>query len=171
MGRAQRNDNFIDKTFTILADVLLKIFPASKEEKQAFFYYRDGMSAQCDGDYAEALENYYEALDLEEDSYDRSFILYNIGLVYANNGEYLRALKYYQQAIELNTNLPQVLNNMAVIYHYQGTQALEKQNLEVAKSLFDKSAEYWRQAIRLAPDNYIEAQNWLKTTGRLSSNN
>ena len=171
MGRAQRNDNFIDKTFTILADILLKVFPASKQEKQAFFYYRDGMSAQSDGDYAEALENYYEALDIEEDSYDRSFILYNIGLVYANNGEYLRALKYYQQAIELIPNLPQVLNNMAVIYHYQGTQALEKQNLEIAKSLFDKAAEYWRQAIRLAPDNYIEAQNWLKTTGRLSADN
>jgi tetratricopeptide (TPR) repeat protein len=169
MGRAQRNDNFIDKTFTILADILLKVFPASKQEKQAFFYYRDGMAAQSDGDYAEALENYYEALDIEEDSYDRSFILYNIGLVYANNGEYLRALKYYQQAIELNSNLPQVLNNMAVIYHYQGTQALEKQNSEIAKELFDKAAEYWRQAIRLAPDNYIEAQNWLKTTGRLSA--
>ena len=168
MGRAQRNDNFIDKTFTILADILLKVFPASKQEKQAFFYYRDGMAAQSDGDYAEALENYYEALDIEEDSYDRSFILYNIGLVYANNGEYLRALKYYQQAIELNANLPQVLNNMAVIYHYQGTQALDKENLEIAKTFFDKAAEYWRQAIRLAPDNYIEAQNWLKITGRLS---
>lgn len=169
MGRTQRNDNFIDKTFTLLADILLKIFPASKQEKQAFFYYRDGMSAQADGDYAEALENYYEALAIEEDSYDRSFILYNIGLVYANNGEYIRALTYYQQAIELNSNLPQVLNNMAVIYHYQGTQALEKQNLEIAKNLFDKAAEYWRQALRLAPDNYIEAQNWLKTTGRLST--
>jgi len=169
MGRAQRNDNFIDKTFTLLADILLKVFPASKQEKQAFFYYRDGMAAQSDGDYAEALENYYEALDIEEDSYDRSFILYNIGLVYANNGEYLRALNYYQQAIELNSNLPQVLNNMAVIYHYQGTQALEKQNLDIAKNLFDKAGEYWRQAIRLAPDNYIEAQNWLKTTGRMSA--
>ena len=56
MGRSQRNDNFIDKTFTILADILLKVFPASKQEKQAFFYYRDGMSAQAEGDYAEALE-------------------------------------------------------------------------------------------------------------------
>jgi hypothetical protein len=33
-------------------------------------------------------------------------------------------------------------------------------------SFFDKAGEYWRQAIRLAPNNYIEAQNWLKTTGR-----
>ena len=37
MGRSQRNDNFIDKTFTLLADILLKVFPASKQEKQAFF--------------------------------------------------------------------------------------------------------------------------------------
>ena len=46
MGRVQKNDNFIDKTFTIVADILLKVFPASKQEKEAFFYYRDGMSAQ-----------------------------------------------------------------------------------------------------------------------------
>ena len=70
MSRSQRNDNFIDKTFTIIADVILKVFPANKEEKQAFFYYRDGMSAQSEGEYAEALENYYEALQLEEGPYD-----------------------------------------------------------------------------------------------------
>ena len=169
MGRSQRNDNFIDKTFTILADILLKVFPASKQEKQAFFYYRDGMSAQSEGDYAEALENYYEALQIEEDPYDRSYILYNIGLIYSNNGEYVQALEYYQQALELNANLPQALNNIAVIYHYQGSQAAEKKNTETSKSLFDKAGEYWRQAIRLAPNNYIEAQNWLKTTGRMSS--
>jgi len=169
MSRSQRNDNFIDKTFTIIADILLKVFPANKQEKQAFIYYRDGMSAQSIGDYAEALENYYEALQLEEDPYDRSYILYNIGLIYSNNGEYVKALEYYKQALDLNPNLPQALNNIAVIYHYQGTQVSEKQNREIAKDLFDKAGEYWRQAIRLAPNNYIEAQNWLKTTGRMSS--
>ena len=35
MGRIQKNDNFIDKTFTIVADILLKVFPASKQEKEA----------------------------------------------------------------------------------------------------------------------------------------
>ena len=94
---------------------------------------------------------------------------YNIGLIYSNNGEYVQALEYYQQALELNSNLPQALNNIAVIYHYQGSQAIEKQNTETSKALFDKAGEYWRQAIRLAPTNYIEAQNWLKTTGRISS--
>ena len=167
MGRTKRNDNFIDKTFTLVADILLKVFPASKQEKQAFFYYRDGMSAQADGEYAEALENYYEALQLEEDPYDRSYILYNIGLIYSSNGEYTLALEYYHQALELNSNLPQALNNVAVIYHYQGIKASEKQNLDLAKNLFDKAGEYWQQAIRLAPNNYIEAQNWLKTTKRM----
>ena len=171
MGRSQRNDNFIDKTFTIVADILLKILPASKQEKQAFFYYRDGISAQSEGEYAEALENYYEALQLEEDPYDRSYILYNIGLIYSSNGEYVQALEYYHQALELNLGLSQALNNIAVIYHYQGVKASNKQNLEIAKGLFDKAAEYWRQAIKLEPNNYIEAQNWLKTTGRTSSDN
>jgi tetratricopeptide (TPR) repeat protein len=170
MGRIQKNDNFIDKTFTIVADILLKIFPASKQEKQAFFYYREGMSAQSEGEYAEALENYYEALQIEEDPYDRSYILYNIGLIYSSNGKYLKALEYYHQALELNSNLPQALNNIAVIYHYQGIKASEVENLEVAKTLFDKAAEYWQQAIKLSPNNYIEAQNWLKTTGRMSGN-
>jgi tetratricopeptide (TPR) repeat protein len=109
-------------------------------------------------------------LQIEEDPYDRSYILYNIGLIYSSNGKYLKALEYYHQALELNSNLPQALNNIAVIYHYQGIKASEVENLEVAKTLFDKAGEYWQQAIKLAPNNYIEAQNWLKTTGRMSGN-
>jgi hypothetical protein len=49
----------------------LKILPASKQEKQAFSYYRAGMHNL--GRYAEALQNYYEALQVEEDPYDRSY--------------------------------------------------------------------------------------------------
>ena len=166
MPRFQKNDNFIDKTFTVIADIVLKVLPASKQEKEAFAYYRDGMAAQSEGGYAEALENYYEALQLEEDPFDRSYILYNIGLIYASTGKYSKALEYYSQALELNPNLPQAINNIAVIYHYQAVKALEVDNLQVSTILFDKAAYYWRLAIRLAPNNYIEAQNWLKTTGR-----
>jgi len=166
MPRSQRNDNFIDKSFTVMADIILKILPANKQAKEAFVYYRDGMSAQADGEYAEALDNYYEALKLEEDQYDRSYILYNIGLIHASNGEHDRALEYYHEAVELNPRLPQALNNIAVIYHYQGEKAQEAGDLEGAEALFVKAAEYWKEAIRMAPNNYMEAQNWLKTTGR-----
>nr|ARW68305.1 photosystem I assembly protein [Chondria sp. (in: red algae)] len=166
MPRLQKNDNFIDKTFTVIADIVLKIIPTSKEEKKAFYYYRDGMSAQSEGEYAEALENYYEALQLEEDPFDRSYILYNIGLIYGSNGEHIKALEYYHQALELNSSLPQALNNIAVIYHYQATKASNQKKIIISKEMFSKAAKYWQQAISLAPNNYIEAQNWLKTTGR-----
>ena len=110
---------------------------------------------------------YYEALQLEEDPYDRSYILYNIGLIYSNNGDYSTALKYFHQALELNPRLPQALNNIAVIYHYEGACAADKKDFEFAKDSFEKASSYWKQAIRLAPNNYIEAQNWLRITGRL----
>ncbi len=166
MPRTQKNDNFIDKTFTVMADIILKILPANKKAKEAFVYYRDGMSAQAEGEYAEALENYKEALELEEDSYDRSYILYNMGLIYASNGDHQKALELYHQALELNPRLPQALNNIAVIYHFQGEKAKETGDEDAKEALFDQAAEYWVRAIRLAPNNYIEAQNWLKTTGR-----
>jgi tetratricopeptide (TPR) repeat protein len=166
MPRSQRNDNFIDKSFTVMADIILKILPATKKEKEAFAYYRDGMSAQGDGEYAEALDNYYEALKLEDDDYDRSYILYNIGLIHASNGEHDRALDYYHQALELNPRLPQALNNVAVIFHYQGEMAKEAGNDDEAEKFYQQAAEYWKRAIRVAPNNYIEAQNWLKTSGR-----
>ncbi len=166
MPRTQRNDNFIDKTFTVMADIILKVLPANKKAKEAFVYYRDGMSAQADGEYAEALDNYKEALKLEEDSNDRSYILYNMGLIYASNGDLEQALEYYHESIELNPQMPQALNNVAVIYHHQGEKKREAGESEAAEALFDKAAEYWKQAIRLAPNNYMEAQNWLKITGR-----
>lgn len=166
MPRTQRNDNFIDKSFTVMADLILKLMPAKQQAKEAFAYYRDGMSAQGDGEYAEALENYEEALTLEEDPYDRSYIYYNMGLIHASNGGHEQALELYAQAIELNPRLPQALNNIAVIYHHQGEKEKEAGNADAAEALFKQAAEFWKRAIRLAPNNYIEAQNWLKTSGR-----
>ena len=105
MRKARSNNNFIDKTFTIIADVILRVFPASQQEKKAFSYYLNGLSAQDEGEYAEALNNYYQALQIEEDLYDRSIILYNIGLIYSKNGDYLKALKYYYFSIYLGHSL------------------------------------------------------------------
>ena len=42
MSRSRINGNFIDKTFTIVANILLRIIPTTSGEKEAFTYYRDG---------------------------------------------------------------------------------------------------------------------------------
>ena len=161
MPRSQKNDNFIDKTFTIVADILLKVLPTSNDEKRAFTYYRNGMSAQSEGEYAEALQNYYQALRLEIDAYDRSYILYNIGLIHSSNGQQSKALEYYYQALDRNPRLSQALNNIAIIYHYRGEQALISNQDEVSKIFFDKAADYWKEATRLSPNSYTKAKNWL----------
>nr|YP_010621355.1 photosystem I assembly protein Ycf3 [Cuscuta epithymum]WBF90900.1 photosystem I assembly protein Ycf3 [Cuscuta epithymum] len=166
MSRSRINGNFIDKTFSIVANILLRLIPTTAGEKAAFTYYRDGMSAQSEGKYAEALQNYYEAMRLEMDPYDRSYILYNIGLIHTSNGEHTKALEYYFRALERNPFLPQALNNMAVICHYRGEQAIQEGDSEIAEVWFAQAAEYWKQAIVLTPGNYIEAHNWLKITGR-----
>ena len=50
----QQNDNFLDKTFTIMADIVIKVLPASQQEKEAFTYYKEGLVAQSSGQYAQA---------------------------------------------------------------------------------------------------------------------
>ena len=92
-----------------------------------------------------------------------------MALVYASNGEHNRALEQYEQALAPNAKMPQVLNNMAVIHHHLGSIAQEKGESDEADRRFDLAADFWSKAIRLAPNNYIEAQNWLKTTGRGSA--
>jgi tetratricopeptide (TPR) repeat protein len=171
MRKARNNNNFIDKTFIIIADVILRVFPASLQEKKAFSYYLNGLSAQDEGEYAEALNNYYQALQIEEDLYDRSIILYNIGLIYSKTGEYLKALKYYYFSIYINPRFTSALNNIAVIYHYQGIKAAEKKSYILSESLLQKAAFYWTKVIKIDPNSYIEAWNWLKTTQRLKFKN
>ena len=157
--------SFIDKTFIVIADLLLKVLPVTEKEKKSFSYYRSGMAAYSSGQFATALENYFEALKLEEEPTDRSFILYNIGLVYAKNGECRNALSYYHQALNFNSRLPQAYNNIAVIYHYQGTVAWRSKNVTLATSSFLRAGSYWKKATKLAPNNYLAASNWLKITG------
>ncbi|KAL4009932.1 hypothetical protein IC575_031024 [Cucumis melo] len=75
------------------------------------------MSAQSEGNYAEALQNYYEAMRLEIDPYDRSYILYNIGLIHTGTRTY-KSFGILFSGTRRNPFLPQAFNNMAVICHY-----------------------------------------------------
>jgi len=166
--RKDSSDNFIDKAFTVMADIVVSTMPLAQQEKDAYQYYRDGMAAQTSGDYSTALRSYAESLKLEEDPIDRSYIFYNLGIIFASNGEFVKAVKYYHLALDQNKEMCQAYNNIAVIYQDQGARAERKGDLEKSRVLFDKAGQYWNQAIRIAPTNYLEAQNWLKQTGRMS---
>ncbi|CAJ1337100.1 unnamed protein product [Effrenium voratum] len=99
---------------------------------------------------------------------DRSYIFYNLGIIFGSNGEYVKAVKYYHLSLDQNKEICQAYNNIAVIYHDQAVRAEKKGALDKSTVLYDKAAEYWNQALRIAPTNYLEAQNWLLTTGRMS---
>lgn len=51
-------------------------------------------------------------------------------------------------------------------YPDRGEQAIQQGDPETSEAWFNQAAEYWGQAIALAPSNYIEAQNRLRITGR-----
>lgn len=54
------------------------------------------------------------------------------------------------------------------IHPDRGEQAIQEGDSENSEAWFDQAADYRRQAVVLSPGNYIEAQNWLKITGRSS---
>jgi tetratricopeptide (TPR) repeat protein len=79
----------------------------------------------------------------------------------------LKALKYYYFSIFINPKFTSALNNIAVIYHYQGIKAAEKKCYGLSESLLQKATFYWTKFVKLDPNSYIEAWNWLKTTRRV----
>jgi tetratricopeptide (TPR) repeat protein len=137
--RSQRNDNFIDKSFTVMADLIVKLLPIDPKAKEAYVYYRDGLSAQNDGDYAEALDS---------------------------TGEEEKALDYYRQSLDANPNSPSCLKNMGLIYEKWGRIAAENGDQDTADRWFDEAAEFWTKAVKLYPGGYLDIENWLKSSGR-----
>nr|AUG32297.1 Photosystem I assembly protein Ycf3 [Paulinella longichromatophora] len=168
MPRSQRNDNFIDKSFTVMADLIVKLLPIDAKSKEAYVYYRDGLSAQNDGDYAEALENYEESLKLEENAIDRGETLKNMAIIHMSNGEEQQALETYQKALDENPNQPSCLKNMGLIYEKWGRLAEERGDSDAADQWLEKAAEVWGRAVRQNPGGYLDIENWLKSSGRSS---
>ena len=164
--RSQRSDNFIDKSFTVMADMIVKLMPINPKSKAAYVYYRDGLSAQNDGDYSEALENYEESLKLEDNPIDRGETLKNMAIIYMSTGEEDRALETYQTALNENPKQPSCLKNMGLIYEKRGRMEEEAGNQDEADRWLCLTAEVWTQAVRLNPGGYLEIENWLKSTGR-----
>ena len=166
MPSNQNRDNFIDKAFTVIAESIVKVLPIAEKEKKAYIYYRDGLAAQNNGDYSEALEYYQESLSLEESPIDRGETLKNMAIIYMSNGDEERALNTYKKALDQNPKQPSCLKNMGLIYEKRGRMAQRNGNQDEGDIWFDRAAEVWSKAVRLYPGGYLDIENWLKTTGR-----
>ena len=140
--------------------------PIAAKEKQAYIYYRKGLSAQNDGDYSEALEYYEESLKLEDNAIDRGETLKNMAIIYMSNGEEDRALETYIKALDENPKQPSCLKNMGLIYERRGRVAQREGKEDESDIWFDRTADVWSKAVRLYPGGYLDIENWLKTSGR-----
>ena len=168
MPSNQNRDNFIDKAFTVIAESIVKIMPIAEKEKKAYIYYRDGLAAQNNGDYSEALEYYKESLLLEENKIDRGETLKNMAIIYMSNGEEDLSIETYEKALAENPKQPSCLKNIGLIYEKRGRYAEQDGDLDQRDIWFDKAAEVWSKAVRLYPGGYLDIENWLKNSGRSS---
>ena len=166
MPSNQNRDNFIDKAFTVIADSIIKILPIDEKDKKAYIYYRDGLKAQENGDYSEALEYYQESLLLEDSPIDRGETLKNIAIIYMSNGDEDLAIETYLKALKENPKQPSCLKNIGLIYEKRGRYAAQSGDYDQKDIWYDKAAEYWNKAVRLYPGGYLDIENWLKTNDR-----
>ena len=166
MPSNQNRDNFIDKAFTVIAESIVKVLPIAEKEKKAYIYYRDGLAAQNNGDYSEALEYYQESLLLEESPIDRGETLKNMAIIYMSNGDEDLAIETYKKALIENPKQPSCLKNIGLIYEKRGRYSEQSGDYDQRDIWFDKAAEVWIKAVRLYPGGYLDIENWLKTSGR-----
>ncbi|KAB2096429.1 hypothetical protein ES319_A01G107800v1 [Gossypium barbadense] len=87
MPRSQINGNFIDKTFSIVANI-------------NSFCSVSSINVTSDAIVDLSIERKVTpmglySMRLEIDPYDRSYILYNIGLIHTSNRKHTKALEYY----------------------------------------------------------------------------
>jgi tetratricopeptide (TPR) repeat protein len=138
--RSQRNDNFIDKSFTVMADLIVKLLPIDPKDE--------------------------EALKLEENANDRGEILKNMAIIFMSTGDEEKALDYYRQSLEANPNSPSCLKNMGLIFEKRGRIAAEHGDQDAADRWFDQATDHWNRAVKLYPGGYLDIENWLKSSGR-----
>lgn len=159
-----------DQTFTVFADFLVESGPTTPIEKKAFQTYQNGFRSQIDGQYANAFKSYTESLQLETDPIARSFTLYNIGLMYYRLNQVSRAFLNLNQSVRLNPSNASAFNMLRVLYHRLGESLLGARAFNQSEIFFTRAKLYWSEATRIAPFQYLEAQNWLQMQSQLNDN-
>jgi len=105
---------------------------------------RQGQASAEVGDYQQAIESYYRALQSEPASAE---VRYNIGVAYTAIGDIEQAISSYNQALELKPDFPEAFNSLGLAY--------------AAKGDYERAKESYERALKLRPD-FPEASRNLK---------
>jgi len=112
----------------VLFEQLLKTVPKNKindiKDRLAITYGSIGVVCSQQNNYAKALEYYFKALKLHEETREEEYMAHtynNIGIVYKEQKEYGKALEYYNKALWLQKKLDDetsaiTITNIGAIY-------------------------------------------------------
>lgn len=111
------------------------------------------------GHEAEAAEQWEKAREMDPKD---PALWNNLANYYAHRGPVTNAFRYCEKAIELKPDEYLYYENLAVIVFLFRTDAKEYFHL-TEEQVFQKSLDLYRQAMKLAPKNFVLAQEWAQT--------
>ncbi|WKN45838.1 ATP-binding protein [Tunicatimonas pelagia] len=120
---------------------------ANKSSQLAKMLNLAGVAYDFQGQYAEALQSYYESLSIWEslENENGQGIAYiNIGNVYAYQKEFYKAIDYYEKSLELSLANRDTVN---IVYLYSNIGLIWRKNLD---------------SLELAMDYYQQSLDWAK---------
>lgn len=86
----------------------------------------------------------------------------NLANIYSHTGPINKVFEYYGKAIELNPREPLYYQNLADVVFLFRKDAMKFYNL-TEQQVYDKALEIYRQALKLAPDNFPLASDVAQT--------
>jgi len=130
-------------------------------DPNADVYYYLGIIKDKEGKSAEALEYYNQAIDLENDGYEKAKILFRIATKYKKDGLFSRARSYYVKALRFNPSMGKCYLAIADMY--------SKSAKNCGSDNFTQRAVYWLASKEALKAGRVDSK--LKKAANQSSRN
>ncbi|MBF2083494.1 class I SAM-dependent methyltransferase [Thermoleptolyngbya sp. C42_A2020_037] len=137
--------------------------PLSPTERLIKAYVDLGNTLYRQGDFAQSLSYFQQALDAAPDlgAFQKARLLYNIGVSYLNMGERDRAIGYFQQALELCPDLAPARAELQRIAYQDDVQA---KGYEFTQDWFSRNVWLWQEQLQALAGrenlNALEIGSW-----------
>ncbi len=117
--------------------------PEDMRDYNEQYYNVSGLVAMAEREFAQAIEYFNYAVEIEPDNY---FVRNNLGLASIRKGDYEQARIHLEHAVDQDPSRPYVYNNLGITYENLNKLDLAKQNYEKALAM---NPEYERAKINL----------------------